>query len=352
MGAKSRPVAEYVEMLLQALPLQDKLLVFFHHEVMGDALQSKLDAELCTRIDGKTAQSFREQAVTRFQEDPNVRVALLSITACGTGLSLTAASVIVFAELMSVPGQMAQAEDRARRVGQTKAVDIHYLVAPGTMDDTMLASLARKRSELRSLLTRAVTQPGSAPPEQSISCDRAASEQDSQFDSELEAAMQASQADCGAVAHSASMHRSEEDLQFAADLEVAIQASQSSCNVAARVSHFRPGHLQPDCKIAAGSAPKQRAADPDAQFSAALEAAIQLSQASCSACSHDQPDRKTVARSARPLATVSTMVDDAALTQLVSMGFCPSKAAAALRVAAGSLDGSIEHLTAEAPADA
>eukprot|EP00930_Biecheleria_cincta_P086319 TRINITY_DN75630_c0_g1_i1.p1 TRINITY_DN75630_c0_g1~~TRINITY_DN75630_c0_g1_i1.p1 ORF type:complete len:858 (+),score=157.19 TRINITY_DN75630_c0_g1_i1:37-2574(+) len=367
--AKSRPVTEYVDMLVQALPSPDKLLVFFHHEVMGDALQAKLQAEFCMRIDGKTPQSSREQAVTRFQEDPSVRVALLSITACGTGLSLTAASVIVFAELMTVPGLMAQAEDRAHRVGQTKAVDIHYLVAPGTMDDTMLASLARKRSELRSLLTAAVTQvgqvhPGQFPHEQSIT-----SEQDSQFTNDLEAAISLSQADSGTWQCQPASSRlqprqqayggavtgrtlkpaaTEADPQFAADLEAAIKASQASCSS----STAHDGHRQPDCKAAAGSALEQCGAEPDTQFAADLEAAIKASQASCSSSSHDRPDRRTVAQSARPLAAAAaSMVDDAALTQLVSMGFCPAKAAAALRVAAGSLEAAIEHLTAEVPGD-
>ncbi|KAI4879172.1 hypothetical protein NFI96_025405, partial [Prochilodus magdalenae] len=96
------------------------------------------------RIDGSVPSAERIQLVHRFQNDPDTRVAILSIQAAGQGLTLTAASHVVFAELYWNPGHVKQAEDRAHRIGQTSSVHVHYLIAKGTFDMVMWGMLNRK----------------------------------------------------------------------------------------------------------------------------------------------------------------------------------------------------------------
>lgn len=91
----------------------------------------------CIRIDGATPSSTRQQLCDQFQEDPAVRLAILSLMAAGTGLTLTAASLVLFAELFFNPGVLLQAEDRAHRIGRARnfPVTVQYLLAKGTTDD-------------------------------------------------------------------------------------------------------------------------------------------------------------------------------------------------------------------------
>lgn len=58
------------------------------------------------RIDGKIDANKRHDRVKEFQNNDNIRIAVLSITACSQGLTLTAASTVVFAELSWTPSIM------------------------------------------------------------------------------------------------------------------------------------------------------------------------------------------------------------------------------------------------------
>lgn len=132
--AKLKAVSEYIKELLE---LDKKFLVFAHHHVMMDMLCTTCDKVKCKyiRIDGKTNGELRQNLVTKFQTQDDVKVAVLSITAANTGITLTAAQLVVFAELFWNPGVLVQAEDRAHRIGQKDCVMVHYLVAKGTADD-------------------------------------------------------------------------------------------------------------------------------------------------------------------------------------------------------------------------
>ena len=105
-----------------------KAVLFYHHRVMGDALEElykKFDLKYI-RIDGQTPSELRTQYMAAFQADPEIQGAILSLKAAGTGITLTAASVMVMAELNWVPGDLLQAEDRILRIGQKNACLILY----------------------------------------------------------------------------------------------------------------------------------------------------------------------------------------------------------------------------------
>ncbi|KFD54109.1 hypothetical protein M513_05128 [Trichuris suis] len=141
-------VIEYVADLVDA---GKKFIVFAHHQVIMDALSSLFASKKvhAVRIDGSVSSEKRKIYCDKFQNSDDVRVALLSITAASTGITLTASRLVVFAELFWNPGVLIQAEDRAHRVGQLDSVLVEYLVAKGTADDQLWVMLKRKLEILK-----------------------------------------------------------------------------------------------------------------------------------------------------------------------------------------------------------
>ncbi len=96
-----------------------------HKAVFGDA---------CVTISGENDAKERMLAVDRFQCDQTVRLAVCNIVAGGVGITLTAATHVIFQDLDWVPANHLQAEDRAYRMGQTERVTVEYMLADGTLD--------------------------------------------------------------------------------------------------------------------------------------------------------------------------------------------------------------------------
>jgi SNF2 family DNA or RNA helicase len=96
-------------------------------------------------LHGGTPVKRREEYVRRFT-DGEVPVFLLSLKAAGTGLNLTRADHVVHYDRWWNPAVEEQATDRAYRIGQTKPVQVHRLVAEGTVEDRIAGMLAAKRA--------------------------------------------------------------------------------------------------------------------------------------------------------------------------------------------------------------
>jgi superfamily II DNA or RNA helicase len=142
--AKIPNALEHIETIIGD-DTETKLVVFAHHHDVIDAISEKL-GDKCVVLTGETSMVNRQDAVDRFQKDPAVQVFIGSITAAGVGITLTAASHVVFVELDWVPGNVTQAEDRCHRIGQRESVLVQHLVLEGSLDANMARTLVEKQA--------------------------------------------------------------------------------------------------------------------------------------------------------------------------------------------------------------
>lgn len=99
------------------------------------------------RLDGSMSRSARAASLKNFDTDPDVRVILVSLTAGGLGLNLTAASRVYVMEPQFNPAAEAQAIERVHRLGQTRAVQITRYIMDKSFEEGMLL-LQRKKMNL------------------------------------------------------------------------------------------------------------------------------------------------------------------------------------------------------------
>ncbi|MEV6587192.1 DEAD/DEAH box helicase [Streptomyces acidicola] len=134
------------ELLDTILSEEASVLVFTQYVQMARIIEQHLSARGVSSqfLHGGTPVQEREAMVGRFQ-DGAVPVFLLSLKAAGTGLNLTRAEHVVHYDRWWNPAVEAQATDRAYRIGQTRPVQVHRLIAEGTIEDRIADMLLRKR---------------------------------------------------------------------------------------------------------------------------------------------------------------------------------------------------------------
>jgi SWI/SNF-related matrix-associated actin-dependent regulator 1 of chromatin subfamily A len=126
----------------QARDYDEKFVVFAHHLAVLKELVEGLPGSVL--VTGETPQAARAPAIEKFQTDSRTRFFVGSIRAMGLGVTLTAASRVIFTEQDWVPAIMRQAEDRLGRIGQRNAVLSQWLVVPDSIDVNIMRSVVSK----------------------------------------------------------------------------------------------------------------------------------------------------------------------------------------------------------------
>ena len=124
----------------------ERLVVFAHHREIQRAVLERFPSAL--HILGEDSHVARDASLRAFQEPDSAANQLIvcSIEVAGHGITLTRSSNVAFLELDWTPAKHDQAEDRCHRLGQLDTVNATYLLAAGTVDETIGTLLERKRA--------------------------------------------------------------------------------------------------------------------------------------------------------------------------------------------------------------
>jgi SWI/SNF-related matrix-associated actin-dependent regulator 1 of chromatin subfamily A len=145
-----------VEAIRERLEAEEKVVVFTSYQAVVDAISQTFGAA-CVSITGNHSSESRRHAAAALQTNPSVRVLVGNIHAAGTGITLTAATHVLFNDLDWVPGNHWQAEDRIYRIGQTRPAFVTYLYAENTLDDFVAVLLEAKARNIGVLEAEAAT---------------------------------------------------------------------------------------------------------------------------------------------------------------------------------------------------
>lgn len=139
-----------IQLLREALKNRKKVLVFVTYNHCGDlirraALDGKLPNAYWNSINGKTPQNNRQKIVDEFSNFEGPAVLVLNPKAAGSGLNITAATIVIHYTQNWNPALEMQASARAHRRGQEQPVTIYRLYYLGTVEETMVERSQWKR---------------------------------------------------------------------------------------------------------------------------------------------------------------------------------------------------------------
>jgi SWI/SNF-related matrix-associated actin-dependent regulator 1 of chromatin subfamily A len=147
-----RKIADVIKHVRDLLEGGQKVVLFAHHKDIIAEYARELEDFSPVVVTGDTQLEARQAAVDSFQGDDKTRLFIGNIIAAGTGITLTAASLVVFGEIDWVPGNMAQAADRVHRIGQEDAVLIQYIVTRSGLDHRLLEALLEKEENISAVI--------------------------------------------------------------------------------------------------------------------------------------------------------------------------------------------------------
>ena len=145
---KIKDTIELAENILE----QDKKVIIFTN--FTETLNRIADhfGKQAVRLDGSTSKPQRQYAVDQFQDNEKIKVFVGNVKAAGVGITLTAAEAVIINDLSFVPGDLAQAEDRAYRYGQKNSVSVYYPIFDNSIEAIIYDMVNQKKQNINTVM--------------------------------------------------------------------------------------------------------------------------------------------------------------------------------------------------------
>ncbi|MCH9612872.1 MAG: hypothetical protein S4CHLAM102_13720 [Chlamydiia bacterium] len=135
----------FLNILEEARESGQKLVVFTQYLDMLSIFEKHFEAEKIGYACIRGSTRNRHEEINRFNEDPTCEVFIGSLQACGFGIDLTAASLLLHYDRWWNPAKEDQATDRVHRIGQKKCVNVYKVVCRNTIEDHIHNIIQRKQ---------------------------------------------------------------------------------------------------------------------------------------------------------------------------------------------------------------
>ncbi|KAM5539722.1 hypothetical protein V8D89_006535 [Ganoderma adspersum] len=126
----------------------EKTIIFSQFTSMLDLIEPFLKSEgiKFVRYDGSMKKAERDASIDKISNSRSTKVILISFKAGSTGLNLTCCNNVILVDPWWNPALEDQAFDRAHRFGQKRAVNIHKLSVPDSVEQRILELQEKKRA--------------------------------------------------------------------------------------------------------------------------------------------------------------------------------------------------------------
>lgn len=141
---KSSKIERCVDLVEQIVNTHNKVVIFSTFKEPVYQLKKLLDAYNPLIGTGDMKDEDVSTNIDKFQKDDKYKVFIGTISKCGTGVTLTAASYMIMIDTPFTASSTEQAEDRIYRIGTTKPVFIYHLICEDTIDERVAKIIATK----------------------------------------------------------------------------------------------------------------------------------------------------------------------------------------------------------------